>query len=80
VCSTKKEMINIKGMSEQKCEKIYEAANKIESMGYQTGLQIFEKRKKIKKITTGSRCFDTLLCNCSLTHARRRRSGESVHH
>lgn len=53
--------MNIKGMSEQKCEKIYEAANKIEQMGYQTGMQIFEKRKKIKKITTGSKCFDTLL-------------------
>lgn len=61
-------MNNIKGMSEQKCEKIYEAANKIESMGYQTGMQIFEKRKKIKKITTGSRVFDTLLRTYSFIH------------
>lgn len=56
--STKKEMLNIKGITDQKCEKIYEAANKIESMGYQTGMQIFEKRKKIRKITTGSKQFD----------------------
>jgi meiotic recombination protein DMC1 len=27
-------MNNIKGMSEQKCEKIFEAASKIESMGF----------------------------------------------
>ena len=54
-------MLNIKGITEQKAEKIYEAASKIESMGYQSGLQILEKRKKIVRITTGSPCFDTLL-------------------
>lgn len=53
--STKKEMLNIKGITDQKAEKIYEAAGKIETMGYVSGLQILEKRKKIKRITTGSR-------------------------
>ena len=51
-------MLNIKGITDQKVEKIYEAASKIETMGYLTGMQIFEKRKKIKKITTGSKIFD----------------------
>ena len=55
-------MLNIKGITEQKAEKIFEAASKIESMGYVDGMTILEKRKKIKKISTGSHCFDTLLC------------------
>lgn len=53
--STKKEMLNIKGITEQKAEKIYEAASKIETMSFQSGMVIFEKRKKIRRITTGSR-------------------------
>jgi meiotic recombination protein DMC1 len=60
--STKKEMLNIKGITEQKAEKIYEAAAKIETMSFQTGMAILEKRKKIRRITTGSRQFDILLC------------------
>lgn len=55
-------MLNIKGITEQKAEKIYEAASKIETMSFQSGMVIFEKRKKIKRITTGSRQFDMLLC------------------
>ena len=58
---TKKEMLNIKGITEQKAEKIYEAANKIETMAFQSGIAIMEKRKKIRRITTGSASFDTLL-------------------
>ena len=54
-------MLNIKGITEQKAEKIYEAASKIETMCFQSGMAIFEKRKKIRRITTGSRQFDTLL-------------------
>lgn len=47
--------MNIKGITEQKAEKIYEAASKIETMSFQSGMAIFEKRKKIRRITTGSR-------------------------
>ena len=32
--STKKDMLNIKGITEQKAEKIYEAAAKIETMSF----------------------------------------------
>jgi RecA/RadA recombinase len=55
-------MLNIKGITEQKAEKIYEAAGKIESMCFQSGMAIMEKRKKIRRITTGSSHFDLLLC------------------
>eukprot|EP00826_Nyctotherus_ovalis_P061327 TRINITY_DN8714_c0_g1_i15.p1 TRINITY_DN8714_c0_g1~~TRINITY_DN8714_c0_g1_i15.p1 ORF type:complete len:341 (+),score=106.36 TRINITY_DN8714_c0_g1_i15:194-1216(+) len=57
----KKEMVNIKGITDQKAEKIFEAAQKIENGGFCTGLQLVEKRKKIKKLSTGSTALDTLL-------------------
>ena len=34
MCSTKKEMLNIKGITEAKAEKCYEIAQKIESQGF----------------------------------------------
>ena len=58
---TKKEMCNIKGMSEAKVDKIMEAAGKMEKMCYKTGLQVLEQRKKIKRISTGSPALDQLL-------------------
>lgn len=58
---TKKEMLNIKGITDVKAERMYEAANKIESQGFQSGMQIMQKRKQIKRISTGSHNFDTLL-------------------
>ena len=57
----RKEIVNIKGISDQKAEKIFEAAQKIENGGFCTGLVVVEKRKKIKKITTGSQALNTLL-------------------
>ena len=57
----KKDLINIKGITDQKAEKIFDAAQKIENGGFCTGLAIVERRKKIKKITTGSRTLDDLL-------------------
>lgn len=59
-------MLNIKGITEQKAEKIFEAAAKIETMSFQSGIAIMEKRKKIKRLTTGSRQFDMLLRKCTL--------------
>lgn len=58
---TKKDMLNIKGITDVKAEKLYEAAGKIEKTGFQTGLAILEKRKLIKRISTGSHQFDSLL-------------------
>ena len=53
-CSTKKEMLNIKGITEAKVEKLYEIAQKIESQGFRSGMAIFEARKNIRRISTGS--------------------------
>ena len=54
-------MLNIRGITDAKVEKIFEAAQKIESMSFQTGFAILQKRKKIKRISTGSPSFDMLI-------------------
>lgn len=51
---TKKELLNIKGITEAKCDKLYEVANKIEAQGFRSGMTIFEQRKSVKRISTGS--------------------------
>ena len=58
---TKKELLNVRGITEAKAEKIFEAAGKIERMNFQSGMAILEKRKKIRRISTGSPSFDMLL-------------------
>lgn len=58
---TKKELLNIKGISEQKLDKILEAAQKVGNSGFKTGLYYEEKRKKLVRISTGSTLFDQLL-------------------
>ena len=59
--TTKKEMLNIKGITEAKADKIFEAAGKMETMSFRSGLDILEQRKSIKKISTGSPGLDMLL-------------------
>lgn len=59
--SNKKELLNIKGISEQKLEKIMEAAQKVANAGFNTGLFYLEKRKRMVFISTGSKNFDQLL-------------------
>ena len=54
-------MLNIKGITEAKVEKLYEIAQKIEAQGFKSGMAIFEQRKNIKRISTGSHQFDQLL-------------------
>lgn len=61
IMTTKKEMLNIRGITDAKVEKIFEAAQKIESLSFQSGMAVLERRKKIKKISTGSPSFDMLL-------------------
>lgn len=58
---TKKDLANIKGITEQKIEKIQEAALKIEDGGFITGYTVMLKRKNIVRVTTGSKNLDTLL-------------------
>ena len=59
--TTKKELLNIKGISEQKLDKIFEAAQKVSNCGFNTGLHFLEKRNKMVFISTGSASFDQLL-------------------
>jgi meiotic recombination protein DMC1 len=59
--ATKKELLNIKGITEQKIEKIQEAAMKLEQGGFTTGYGIMLKRKNVLRITTGSKKLDQLL-------------------
>jgi meiotic recombination protein DMC1 len=51
-------MLNIKGITEAKVDKLYEIAQKIEAQGFKSGMAIFEQRKNIKRISTGSHQFD----------------------
>ena len=57
----KKTLINVKGLSEAKVDKIIDAANSLVSMGFTTALNFFEKRKSTVFISTGSSAVDQLL-------------------
>ena len=54
-------MLNIRGITEAKAEKIFEVAAKIEQMDYKSGLEIFNMRKQIRRITLGCNALDQLL-------------------
>ena len=54
-------MLQIKGITEAKADKFYEAAGKVESTDFLTGMEILEKRKSVKMLTTGSKALDSLL-------------------
>lgn len=61
-CSMR-DLLNIKGLSEAKVEKIREAAKKVEGRtgSFKTGLEMREKRTQIIRITTGSTAVDKIL-------------------
>ncbi|CUV07151.1 unnamed protein product [Cryptosporidium hominis] len=60
--ATKKELCNIKGLSEAKVEKIVEAAQKLDqSSSFQSGSEVMSRRQNILRITTGSEQFDKML-------------------
>jgi len=59
--STKRDLLNIKGISEQKLEKIIEAAIKLSGATFMSGNEVLNKRKQILKISTGSSKLDELL-------------------
>jgi meiotic recombination protein DMC1 len=58
---TKKELLNIKGITDVKLEKMLEAAQKVESLGFYKATEIAIKREKIRRISTGSKNLDTML-------------------
>jgi len=59
--SSKRELTEIKGMSDAKVAKIKEAANKIVPTGFTTANLILQQRGDIIKLTTGSSSLDTIL-------------------
>lgn len=59
--TTKKNLCAVKGLSEQKVDKILNICNEILSTGFQPSNVVLEKRKRLVKITSGSKELDNLL-------------------
>lgn len=57
----KKQLLNIKGISEAKADKILLEATKLVPMGFTTATEFHQRRSEIVYISTGSREFDKLL-------------------
>ncbi|XP_059471236.1 DNA repair protein RAD51 homolog A [Neocloeon triangulifer] len=57
----KKQLITIKGISEQKADKILAEAHKLVPMGFTTATEFHQKRSEIIQLTTGSKELDRLL-------------------
>jgi DNA repair protein RadA len=56
-----KKLMDEAGIGEKTAEKIIKVAQDIEKMGFKSADIIWEKRKKLNKLTTGSQNFDDLL-------------------
>ena len=56
-----KELADMAGLGEAAARKTIQAARKMMSLGFQSGLEFAEKREEIFHITTGSKEFDNLL-------------------
>lgn len=59
--SPKKELVQIKGLSDAKVDKIIEAASKLVPMGFTSASQLHAQRLEIIQISSGSRELDKLL-------------------
>lgn len=57
----RKELVLIKGLSENKVDKVLEAGFKVCDMGFQTAATFFEKRKDKVYLASGSKALDGLL-------------------
>jgi hypothetical protein len=57
----KKHLVTVKGLSENKVDKIIEACSKLIQMGFQTASTYFEKRQQMIQLSTGSASLDQLL-------------------
>jgi len=56
-----KEISDLSGLTEAAANKAISAARTSLDMGFTSGAELLEKRKTIKKITTGSKAFDELI-------------------
>ena len=59
--ATRKELVDIKGISDQKVEKLLTAAQKMVNMGFSTATEIHHARQDICQLTTGCKDLDELL-------------------
>jgi len=59
--ATKKELGEIKGISDQKVEKLHQAAHKMVPMGFSTATEVHQTRQDICTLTTGCADLDSLL-------------------
>ncbi|KAJ5180819.1 Meiotic recombination protein dmc1 [Penicillium capsulatum] len=61
--ATRKTLLKVKGFSEVKVEKIKEAIQKClpSASGFVTAMELFHQRKKVVRISTGSKQFDAIL-------------------
>ncbi|KAF8168169.1 Rad51-domain-containing protein [Crassisporium funariophilum] len=57
----KKHLLTIKGISEQKADKILAEAQKIIPLGFQSATEVHARRSELVHITTGSKQLDALL-------------------
>jgi DNA repair protein RAD51 len=57
----RRELASIKGMSEQKIEKLFTAATTMEPNGITSATEFFKQRQEVIKLTTGSSELDNLL-------------------
>lgn len=55
------ELVEVAGVGEGTAARVVNAARDALEMGFETGDKVFERRKTVGKITTGSREFDALL-------------------
>eukprot|EP00762_Andalucia_godoyi_P003161 ANDGO_01113.mRNA.1 Meiotic recombination protein DMC1 homolog len=59
--TTRKDLLNIKGMSDAKLDKLLDAAAKLSGPQFVSGVVALEKRKEVLKVTTGSKALDDLI-------------------
>jgi len=59
--ATPGEIIEVTGMAESAAKKLIAAARTSLDMGFESGIDLLEKRKNVVKITTGSASFDKLM-------------------
>jgi len=54
-------IVDASGVSESAARKMINAAREVLDMGFESGLDILQKRQKVSKISTGSKVFDDLM-------------------
>jgi len=59
--ATRKELGEIKGISDQKVDKLLAAAHKMVDMGFSSATEIYQQRQETLHLTTGSKDLDDLL-------------------